>query len=155
MDRAGYLQWRTALKKFHAEKSGDILRQVGYPDETIVRVQNLNLKKNFPQDPESRVLEDALCLVFLEHDFTDLARKTAEDKVINALRKSWQKMTPAAHAHALKLNYGREGKRPLLDKALAQNHIARTGANTRASALLSFARCATLAMMVGSKHDDC
>ena len=120
MDRAGYLQWRTALKKFHAQKSGDILRQVGYADETIVRVQNLNLKKNFPQDPESRVLEDALCLVFLEHQFADLAGKTAEDKVINALRKSWQKMTPTAQAHALKLHYG-DKERALLDKALAQN----------------------------------
>jgi Domain of unknown function (DUF4202) len=120
MDRAGYLQWRTELKKFHAQKSGDILRQVGYPEETIVRVQNLNLKKNFPQDPESRVLEDALCLVFLEHQFADLAAKTTEDKVINALRKSWQKMTPVAHAHALKLSYG-EREKALLNKALAQS----------------------------------
>ncbi len=120
MDRAGYLQWRTALKKFHAQKAGDILRQVGYPDETVVRVQNLNLKKNFPQDPESRVLEDALCLVFLEHQFADLARKTAEDKVINALRKSWQKMTPGAQSHAMKLSYG-EKEKALLNKALAQN----------------------------------
>lgn len=120
MDRTGYLQWRTALKKFHAQKSGDILREVGYPEESIVRVQNLNLKKNFPQDPESRVLEDALCLVFLEHQFADLARKTTEDKVINALRKSWQKMTPVAQAQALKLNYG-ERERALLNKALAQS----------------------------------
>ena len=120
MDRPGYLQWRTALKKFHAQKAGDILRQVGYPDETVVRVQNLNLKKSFPQDPESRVLEDALCLVFLEHQFADLAAKTAEDKVINALRKSWQKMTPAAQAHAMKLSYG-EMEKALLNKALAQN----------------------------------
>ncbi len=117
MDRAGYLRWRTALKSFHAEKSGEILRQVGYPDETIARVQDLNLKKNFPRDPESRVLEDALCLVFLEHQFADLAGKTAEDKVINALRKSWQKMSPAAQAHALKLNYATNEK-ALLEKAL-------------------------------------
>src|SRR5712672_2380359 len=61
MTRAGYLQWRNALKAFHAQKSGEILREVGYPDDTIVRVQNLNLKKNFPNDPDSRVLEDALC----------------------------------------------------------------------------------------------
>src|ERR1043165_1197906 len=35
MTRAGYLQWRAELKKFHAEKSGEILREVGYPDEII------------------------------------------------------------------------------------------------------------------------
>jgi hypothetical protein len=118
MTRAGYLQWRNALKAFHAQKSGEILRQVGYPDDTIVRVQNLNLKKNFPSDSDSRVLEDALCLVFLEHQFAELAHKTAEDKMIGVLRKTWQKMTPAAHEHALKLSYDAKEK-ALLDKALA------------------------------------
>src|ERR1041384_1164760 len=62
MTRAGYLQWREALKKFHAQKAGDTLRPVGYPDEVILRVQQLNLKKGFPQDPETQTLEDALCL---------------------------------------------------------------------------------------------
>ena len=76
MTRAGYLKWREVLKHFHAEKAGEILREVGYPEEVIARVQSLNLKKNFPQDAEGRVLEDALCLVFLEHQFGDLASKT-------------------------------------------------------------------------------
>jgi hypothetical protein len=79
MTRAGYLQWREGLKEFHAQKAGEILREVGYDDAVIARVKALNLKKNFPQDPESRVLEDALCLVFLERQFADLAAKTAED----------------------------------------------------------------------------
>jgi hypothetical protein len=117
MTRPGYLQWRTALKTFHAQKSGEILRQTGYPEDVILRVQNLNLKKNFPVDPESRVLEDALCLVFLQYQLADLARKTADDKVVNALRKSWAKMTPAARAEALKLTYG-EHEKALLDQAL-------------------------------------
>ncbi len=105
MTRAGYLQWRAGLKKFHAEKSGAILREVGYPEEIVARVQALNLKKNFPQDPECRVLEDALCLVFLAHQLVDLARKTDDAKLINALQKSWLKMTPAARDEALKLSY--------------------------------------------------
>src|SRR5712671_4788645 len=45
MDRAGYLRWRADLKKFHAEQSGEILRAVGYDEELIRRVQELNLKK--------------------------------------------------------------------------------------------------------------
>src|SRR6185436_1149343 len=105
MTRPGYLKWREDLKKFHAERAGEVLRDAGYPDELIQRVQSLNLKKNFPNDPEGRVLEDALCLVFLERQLSPLADKTAEDKVITALQKSWQKMTPAAHAEALKLAY--------------------------------------------------
>jgi hypothetical protein len=117
MTRAGYLQWRATLKKFHAQKAGDILREAGYPEDVIRRVQDLNLKKHFPDDHEARVLEDALCLVFLEFQFADLAAKTAADKTINALQKSWQKMTEAARAEALKLNYGKREK-ALLERAL-------------------------------------
>jgi len=117
MTRAGYLQWREALKRFHAQKAAEILREVGYPEDTIRRVQELNLKRNFPHDAEGRVLEDALCLVFLEHQLTDLANKTSDDKVINALQKSWQKMTPTAQAAALKLSFGPR-ERALVDRAL-------------------------------------
>jgi hypothetical protein len=117
MTRSGYLKWRADLKQFHAEHSGEILRELGYPDLVVARVQELNLKNNFPADPEVRVLEDALCLVFLEHQLADLAAKTAEDKVITALQKSWKKMTPRAHEEALKLNYGPREK-ALIEEAL-------------------------------------
>ena len=118
MTRAGYLKWRTDLIKFHAQRAGEILREAGYDDETIRRVQDLNLKKNFPADPECCLLEDALCLVFLEFQFADLAAKTDDDKMVNALKKSWEKMTEAARAEALKLNYG-EREKALIQKALA------------------------------------
>jgi Domain of unknown function (DUF4202) len=117
MTRPGYLKWREDLKHFHAEKAGAILREVGYSEETTARVQSLNLKKNFPRDPEGRVLEDALCLVFLERQLADLAGKSTDDKMINALRKSWNKMTPAAHALALGIPYGPREK-ALLEQAL-------------------------------------
>ena len=117
MTRAGYLQWRATLKKFHAQKAGEILRELGYRADAIRRVQDLNLKKNFPDDPDGRVLEDALCLVFIQFQFVGLAAKTAEDKTVNALQKSWQKMTEAARAEALKLNHGPREK-ALLERAL-------------------------------------
>jgi len=118
MTRIGYLQWRERLKKFHAQKAGEILQEVGYSRETLIRVQNLNLKKDFPKDPETRVLEDALCLVFLERQFADLAAKTAEDKIINAVQKTWKKMSDHARAKALELSYG-EKEKGLIEKALA------------------------------------
>jgi uncharacterized protein DUF4202 len=121
MDRVGYLKWRNDLKKFHAQKTGEILRELGFPEATVVRVQALNLKKDFPKDPESRVLEDALCLVFLEHQFADLAARTPEDKMINALQKTWKKMTPAAHEQALRLSY-QPREKALLERALAESH---------------------------------
>jgi hypothetical protein len=117
MTRVGYLRWRSDLKLFHARKAGEILRDVGYPAEIIQRVQDLNLKKNFPKDPQCRVLEDALCLVFLQYQLADLASRTDEEKVVNALQKSWKKMTPAAQAHALQLSYTAHEK-ALLDRAL-------------------------------------
>ncbi len=120
MTRPGYLKWRGDLKKFHAEKTGEILRAVGYPEETVAKVQTLNLKKNFPQDPDSRVLEDALCLVFLEFQFAELAAKTTDDKMINALQKTWKKMTPAAREQAMKLSFGSQEK-SLLERALARH----------------------------------
>jgi hypothetical protein len=106
MTRPGYLLWRANLKKFHAQKAGEILRATGYPEEIIQKVQDLNLKKNFPADPLSRIMEDALCLVFLEFQFAGLAAKTEDAKTVNALQKSWQKMSEAGRAEALKLTFG-------------------------------------------------
>jgi len=117
MTRAGYLKWRADLKKFHAQKAGDILHDIGYDETTIRHVQDLNLKKHFPDDAETRVLEDALCLVFLQFQFADLAAKTDKDKTINALEKSWAKMSEAARAEALKLEFGPREK-ALLQRAL-------------------------------------
>ena len=101
----------------HAEKSGAILREVGYDDDTIRRVQDLNLKKNFPADAECRVLENALCLVFLEFQFAALVAKSDDEKMINAVRKSWEKMTDDARAEALKLNFD-EREKNLIGRAL-------------------------------------
>src|SRR5262249_4874591 len=39
MTRAGYLKWRERLKNFHAEKAGESLREVGYGEDVIQRVQ--------------------------------------------------------------------------------------------------------------------
>jgi hypothetical protein len=117
MTRAGYLRWRNELKQFHARRSAEILREAGYSDDIIDRVRDLNLKKNFPADPESRILEDALCLVFLEFQFAALARKTADDKIINAVQKTWLKMTPAARERALALPLA-AAERELIERAL-------------------------------------
>jgi hypothetical protein len=118
MTKAGYLRWRGDLKNFHARKAGEILAQAGCVEDVIKKVQDLNLKKNFPSDPESRILEDALCLVFLEFQLAALASKTAEDKMINAIQKTWKKMTPAAQQHALALPFG-AGEKQLIERALA------------------------------------
>jgi hypothetical protein len=115
--RAGYLKWREDLKMFHARKAGEILGEAGFAPEIIERVQSLNLKRNLTTDPEVQVLEDALCLVFLEHQLAELADKTSEDKVLTALKKSWAKMSPAGRAEALRLRLPAR-ERALVEKAL-------------------------------------
>ena len=110
-DRPGYLRWRRDLPKFHARRSAEILASVGYEPATIARVQALNLKQNLATDPECQVLEDALCLVFLQFQLADLAQRTEDDKVVNALRKSWAKMSPAGRAAAAALPFGPRERR--------------------------------------------
>lgn len=122
MTKAGYLRWRSDLKRFHADTAGQILRDAGYDEATIAAVQALNLKKNFPADPECQVLEDALCLIFLEHQFADLASRTAEDKMLNAVRKTWGKMSPQAREIALALPLN-EAEKALLQKALTTSKV--------------------------------
>ena len=118
MDRAGYLKWRADLKKFHAQKAGEILEEVGYDAATISRVQELNLKKNLSTDPECQVLEDALCLTFMENQFDDLLADTEEEKMIKIVQKTWGKMSDKGHEEALKLPLS-ESALTLVGKALA------------------------------------
>lgn len=118
MTRAGYLKWRTDLKQFHAQKSAEILREVGYGEDVVTRVQELNLKKNLANDPECQVLEDALCLVTLQHQLADLIAKTEPEKMVSILQKTWRKMSPAAREQALTLQYS-EREKELLQRALA------------------------------------
>jgi Domain of unknown function (DUF4202) len=120
MTRPGYHQWRTRLGAFHAEQAGEILRDVGYDEGFIARVQSLIRKERLKADPETQTLEDAACLVFLEIDYVDFARRHEEAKVVEILRKTWRKMSDKGHAAALELAGGLpEGERGLIEMALA------------------------------------
>lgn len=116
--RTGYHQWKNDLKKFHAGKSAEVLQGVGYSEEVIARVSELNLKKKFPADADTRVLEDALCLMFLQFQFGELAAKLDDEKTVNALRRSWEKMTENARQVALTLSYS-DRERELIQRALS------------------------------------
>jgi Domain of unknown function (DUF4202) len=116
MTRAGYLRWREELKRFHAQKSTEILRKAGYSEETIARVRDLNLKKNLGEDPECQVLEDALCLVTLQYQLGDLMDKTEPDKMVTILQKTWKKMSVAAREKAFGLSFS-DRERELITKA--------------------------------------
>lgn len=115
-DRKGYLLWRETLKVFHAKTITEIMRQVGYPQESIEQVERIIRKKNI-RDPNTQTVEDALCLVFLETQFVPLRKTEPDEKMIEILRKTWRKMGEKGRQAALKLNLA-EPEKKLLAQAL-------------------------------------
>ena len=96
--RKGYLVWRKALQKLHAETVGGILTEQGWAEEEIARVQDLVRKRQLGRDPEVQVLEDALCLIFLETQLESVADQLEDDHTVDVLRKTMKKMSPEAIA---------------------------------------------------------
>jgi hypothetical protein len=116
MDRGGYLRWREELKRFHAKTVAEIMAKAGYSEPEIEKTRTIILKK-YQVDADARTIEDALCLVFLEHQLADFSKKTPEDKMIDILRKSWKKMSEKGRAAALTIPFGPQEK-ILITKAL-------------------------------------
>lgn len=115
--RVGYLKWRSDLSKFHAQKAAEILQSVGYEEVDIERVKQIIQKQKLKADEEVQTMENALCLVFLEFQYDDLVAKLSEEKMIDVLRKTWNKMSGPGRNAALALQYSDEGML-LLNKAL-------------------------------------
>lgn len=97
---AGYKRWRSELARRQADIAAAELAQLGYDAATIARVEDILVKKRLRSDPEAQLLEDAVCLRFLEDDLADFAAGRADDEVVQIIRKTWGKMSPRAHAHA-------------------------------------------------------
>ena len=114
--RAGYLRWRRDLHERHATDVGAILDEVGYDDTTIARVQDIVRKRNLTRDPDVQVLEDALCLVFIETQFAELAAKLDRPKMVDVVRKTLKKMSAQGQAMALSLDM-RADDRALIEEA--------------------------------------
>jgi hypothetical protein len=117
-DRQGYRQWRSGLGRFHAETAAGILRAAGYGEEAIAHVQSLLRKERLKTDPDCQLLEDVICLVFLEHYLADFAQEHEEPKLIDILRRTWQKMSPRGQQAALALKLP-EPLRRVVEKAVA------------------------------------
>jgi len=117
--RIGYLTWRRDLKRYHADRAGEILSGLGYSDNVVARVRALVRKERLKQDEDAQILEDVVCVVFLAHYLADFAMKHPSDKVVEILRKTWAKMSPAGREAALALPLD-DGLKALLGLALAQ-----------------------------------
>lgn len=113
MNRPGYLKWREALKRFHAQRAGELMAAVGYEPAAIERVQSLNLKKRLKADADCQTLEDALCLTFLELGFDDLIEKYDEAKVVSIVQKTSLKMSDAGRSLIGSIQFSEAGQRIL------------------------------------------
>ena len=118
MNRIGYLKWREDLKRMHANLTAEILQDLDFEKEVIDRVMFLIKKKRIKKDAESQLLEDVICLVFLQYYFEDFAAKHEEEKVIDIVQKTWAKMSEKGQAAALKLPLSKTTL-ALVGKALA------------------------------------
>jgi hypothetical protein len=105
MDRKGYLQWRTRLSLHHAAIAGRILEKCGYDQGTTEKVKFLLQKKQLMQHhPETQILEDVVCLVFIEYYLAEFALQHDEEKIVDILKKTIKKMSPRALEEALKIS---------------------------------------------------
>ena len=121
--RPGYLRWRTALKKQHAEEVGEILTHEGYEPGVIELVQHIVRKDGLKTDAVVQTHEDALCLVFLETQLLDLARDQGDDKTVDIIRKTVVKMSEQGIGAALALDLPAEAV-ALISRAMASTEQA-------------------------------
>ncbi len=105
--KAGYYRWRNELKKQHAIRLGEIMRELGYGEDSIERVGRIVRKERPQADPESQTLEDIASLVFLEFELDAFLAKYGHyepEKLADILAKTWRKMSEKGHGAALKLD---------------------------------------------------
>jgi hypothetical protein len=115
--RAGYLRWRTAAKRAHAEDVAAIVAEAGYDAVVAGEVGSIIRKEGLGTDRRVQVHEDALCLTFLEGQLDELADQLGDDHVVEVLAKTAAKMSPGALALAADLPLSPRG-RALLARAL-------------------------------------
>jgi ketosteroid isomerase-like protein len=122
--RAAYLRWRRTLHKQQADELGALLRECGYDEPAITRVQALVRKDGLGRDPDVQTLEDALCLVFLETQFLDVAARLEPETLRNVVVKTAAKMSRDGMAAIADVPLDPRA-RELLDGALAADVVGR------------------------------
>ncbi len=104
MDRPSYHRWRKAVHVRQGERARAILLAAGCDQDLAARVGDLVAKAAAEGDAESQALEDAACLVFIADELAGFAAEHAaytRDKFVDIIRRTWAKMSPAAHDLAL------------------------------------------------------
>lgn len=101
--RTGYLRWREALKRLHAERVSGIMAAEGWPEADRERVASLIRKERLKRDVEAQTLEDVACLVFMRWHFAPFAEGRSAESLRDIVSKTGRKMSPRGRAAALAL----------------------------------------------------
>ncbi|PSF08765.1 DUF4202 domain-containing protein [Marinobacter halophilus] len=123
--RKNYYQWRQACGRMHGRRAAEIMARCGYPQEECERVETILTKRELRQDPDTQLLEDVACMVFLERYFARFYSDNPDyerEKWLTIVRRTWGKMSPRGHEAALKLAEGMPAHLlELLQEALSES----------------------------------
>ena len=116
--RAGYLRWRTALKKQHADEVASILERGRLRRRPPSSERSASsARRASARIPQVQTHEDALCLVFLETQLAELVDAQGDDKMRDIIQKTVAKMSQRAVDLAGDLPM-RDADRALIARAL-------------------------------------
>jgi hypothetical protein len=115
--KAGYLRWKRDQRNRHANDAGELLDSLGFTADEITKVQRWIRRDDLRTDAGSQAVEDAACLVFIETQLADVATKLEHDHLVDVIRKTAKKMSPAALAAVSLMPLG-EVEQALLGAAL-------------------------------------
>lgn len=113
--RAGYLRWKRDQRQRHAREVASLLAGAGYDEAEVERVQALVRRDHLSTDPGAQAVEDAACLVFIETQLADVSTKLDRDHLIEVIRKTARKMSPAAIEAVGAIPLGHPERRLLAD----------------------------------------
>jgi hypothetical protein len=117
--RAGYLRWKRDQRRRHADDVAGLLLAIGYDPAPIERVQSLVRRDNLATDAGAQAVEDGACLAFVETQLADVATRLDRDHLVDILRKTARKMSPAALDALASMQLG-DPERSVLDEAFGQ-----------------------------------
>lgn len=100
-DRAGYLAWRAEQGRRHAARVEGLMAEAGYGPEDSARVGSMLRKEGIKRDPETQMLEDVICFVFLRWYFAAFAQARDEAELVRIVTRTARKMSAEARARAL------------------------------------------------------
>jgi hypothetical protein len=109
-DRAGYLRWRAAAKRRHADELHDLLVATGFTAADADRAGAIIRKEGLGRDAEVQVHEDAVCLAFLATQLDALVDDIGDERTIEVLRKTARKMSPSGLARASEVGLSPRGR---------------------------------------------